>query len=437
MSLTIGTQLGSHEIIALLGKGGMGEVYRARDLKLKREVAIKVLPEEFSRDADRVSRFQREAEVLASLNHPNIAHIYGVEERALAMELVDGESPKGPMPLEDVAADSGAGGGQFGFSNAGTFAYLPGVYDSTTPLMWLDAGGKTEPLLTMERYGTPRLSPDGQTLALTVISGGNQNVYVYDLQRLTMHRLTFASTNDGYPTWTPDGKHIAFSFGGNTISWVRSDGAGAIQPLLEKTAGATNILPYSFSPDGRRLSYYEINPDSAADIWTVTLDLTDPDHPKAGKPELFLQTPSVEDRGAFSPDGRFMAYESNESGTFQIYVQPFPGRGGKWQVSNTSGRYATWSRAGKQLFFETADGYIMVADYTVNGDTFIHGKPRQWSPVQLREIGSLNMTLHPDGKRFVVFPSPIKTGQEKTGNLHAMFLLNFTDELRRRLPEGK
>src|SRR5215813_2152230 len=102
MALTIGTQLGSHEITALLGKGGMGEVYRARDLKLKREVAIKILPEEFSRDAGRLSRFQREAEVLASLNHPNIAHIYGVEERALVMELVEGDSLTGPMPFDDA-----------------------------------------------------------------------------------------------------------------------------------------------------------------------------------------------------------------------------------------------------------------------------------------------------------------------------------------------
>ena len=96
MPLTIGSQLGSHEITALLGKGGMGEVYRARDLKLKREVAIKILPEEFSRDVDRVSRFQREAEVLASLNHPNIAAIYDVQEangsRFLVLELVEGET---------------------------------------------------------------------------------------------------------------------------------------------------------------------------------------------------------------------------------------------------------------------------------------------------------------------------------------------------------
>jgi len=111
MALTIGTQLGSHEITALLGKGGMGEVYRARDLKLKREVAIKILPEEFSRDADRVNRFQREAEVLASLNHPNIAQIYGLEEssnmRCIVMELVEGETladrlKRGCVPVEEA-----------------------------------------------------------------------------------------------------------------------------------------------------------------------------------------------------------------------------------------------------------------------------------------------------------------------------------------------
>jgi serine/threonine-protein kinase len=111
MTLTIGTQLGSHEITALLGKGGMGEVYRARDLKLKREVAIKILPEEFSRDPDRLSRFQREAEVLASLNHPNIAAIYDLQEakesRFLVLELVEGETladriSRSPIPVEEA-----------------------------------------------------------------------------------------------------------------------------------------------------------------------------------------------------------------------------------------------------------------------------------------------------------------------------------------------
>src|SRR5437870_10362099 len=111
MPLTIGTQLGCHEITALLGKGGMGEVYRARDTKLKREVAIKILPDEFSRDADRVTRFQREAEVLASLNHPNIGAIYDLQEahgsRYLVLELVEGETladrfERGPIPVEEA-----------------------------------------------------------------------------------------------------------------------------------------------------------------------------------------------------------------------------------------------------------------------------------------------------------------------------------------------
>src|SRR5262249_20202901 len=98
----IGETIAHYRITAKLGEGGMGEVYRATDTKLGRDVAIKVLPENFARDSDRMVRFAREAQVLASLNHPNIAHIYGVEERALVMELVEGESPKGPMPFEEA-----------------------------------------------------------------------------------------------------------------------------------------------------------------------------------------------------------------------------------------------------------------------------------------------------------------------------------------------
>src|ERR1017187_9268846 len=100
MSLTVGAKLGPYEILAPLGAGGMGEVYRARDSNLDREVAIKVLPAAFAQDPERLARFKREAKVLASLNHPNIAQIFGVEDRALIMELIGGKSPKGPLPLE-------------------------------------------------------------------------------------------------------------------------------------------------------------------------------------------------------------------------------------------------------------------------------------------------------------------------------------------------
>src|SRR5579863_253382 len=102
MGISVGTRFGPYEVAALIGAGGMGEVYRARDTKLKRDVALKVLPESFASDPDRMARFQREAEVLASLNHPNIASIYGLQERALVMELVEGDSPKGPMPFDEA-----------------------------------------------------------------------------------------------------------------------------------------------------------------------------------------------------------------------------------------------------------------------------------------------------------------------------------------------
>src|SRR5579863_8518946 len=103
MSLAAGTQLGPYEILSPLGAGGMGEVYRARDSKLKREVALKVLPDAFARDPERMVRFEREAELLAALNHPHIAAIYGLEGNALVMELVEGENLRGPLPVETVA----------------------------------------------------------------------------------------------------------------------------------------------------------------------------------------------------------------------------------------------------------------------------------------------------------------------------------------------
>src|SRR5262249_34844612 len=102
MSLVPGSKFGPYEILGAIGAGGMGEVYRAHDPKLKRDVALKILPDAFANDPDRLARFTREAQVLASLNHPNIAQIYGVEDRALVMELVEGESPKGPMSFEEA-----------------------------------------------------------------------------------------------------------------------------------------------------------------------------------------------------------------------------------------------------------------------------------------------------------------------------------------------
>ncbi len=193
-----------------------------------------------------------------------------------------------PVPLlDDVAANPSTGGGQFDFSATGTFVYAAGKSAAQEwQVVWLDGSGKMQPLLsTPGVYGPPRLSPDGRKLAFL---GAGTDIYVYDLERDTTTRLTFTGHAD-LPIWTPDGKHLVFQSVANDFSiyWIRSDGSGDPQLLLED---ANPLVPWSLSPDGRHLAYHESSWDTGYDIWTLPLDLTDPDHPKPGKPEPFLHT---------------------------------------------------------------------------------------------------------------------------------------------------
>jgi Tol biopolymer transport system component len=255
-----------------------------------------------------------------------------------------------------------------------------------------------------------------------------------------MTRLTFTQRNL-QPVWTPDGKHIAFvsqSPGVNSIRWIRADGAGEAQPLLESKDG---LRAYSFSADGRRLAFAEAGVDTSLDLWTLLLDVSDPEHPKPSKPELFLRTPSVEREPAFSPDDRWIAYMSNESGRYEVYVRPFPGEAssgsGKWQISAGGGFHPIWSRDGRELFYQSLDNRIMVSTYTARADSFAADKSRLWSDTQIFDPNLIAwmLDLAPDGKRFAVILRPDSTGEQK-GSVHVTVLLNFFDELRRRLPTG-
>ena len=196
----------------------------------------------------------------------------------------------------------------------------------------------------------------------------------------------------------------------------------------------TRLFLSSISPDGRRLAYGQSVPGSPAEIWTLPLDLSAPDHPIAGKPEAFHRGSAGALRATFSPDGRWLAFASQESGEFAVYVRPFPGPSGRWHIGPSGLDGPRWSRDGRQLFFSTSDGSVMVCDYETRGDTFIPGKPRLWTETRIGDnLGGHNFELSLDGQRILTQINPVDTTAQPA-NVHVTFLLNFFDELKRRLP---
>ena len=348
-----------------------------------------------------------------------------------------------PVPLlDDIAGDPSNSGGQFGFSQTGNFVYLSGRSSAAPyPIVWLDSTGKTTPLVAQPGiYDAPRFSPDGKRLAYLSNTGKGDDVFVYDLASGTSTQLTFTAPGNFELAWTPDGKHLVFGEGstsGFALWWIRADRSGEPQKLL---AGKFPMRPESVSPDGKRLAFVQNTTGGMPDIWMLPLDFGDPDRPKVGTPEAYLTSPLVEVDAAFSPDGRWLAYSSSSgdaSSTDDVFVRPSAaGAGGKWKISTKGGKFPTWSHQGRELFFLGGDDRIMITDYSAKGDAFAFGTPRAWSDKRImRRATRQNFDLAPDGKRVAAIPRP--DADERAGSLHVTFLLNFFDEVRRRVPSEK
>jgi serine/threonine-protein kinase len=335
--------------------------------------------------------------------------------------------------LDDIAYDPQNGShGDWDFAGNGTLIYRSGSPGGgklkLKTIQWVDGAGKKEPLRSKpDDYYDVSISPDGKRLALAIDSAAGNDVWVYDIQRDAMTRLTFGGFYYQAPNWTPDGRFVVFQAAGKGIYWAPADGAAQPQPLIQ---GKYPLQPYSFTPDGGRLAYYEYSENEQ--IWTVPLSVHGTQL-KAGEPEQFQKTQFADSRPSFSPDGRWLAYTSNESGKNEVYVKPFrphaSGTGGKWQISSSGGRMALWSQTKPELFYETGRNYqqLMRVSYSVNGDSFVAEKPTVWS-----ENLGWDIDLAPDGKRVAVI-TPLDT-PDAAKEHELTFLFNFFDELRRRVP---
>ncbi len=351
--------------------------------------------------------------------------------------------------LEDFADPEGFWLGRFSFSRTGILLYAtPGKAAGVAPVAWVDSAGISQPVISPSvrvpgQAATPRLSPDGDRLALAVAG----DLFVHDLPRGTVTRLTVDGALNRHPVWMPDGRHlvygsdIAASDGEFSIWWIRGDGSSKPEKLFGER---TPLQVFSITPDGRTLAFVRTGKDRGFEIWTLPLDLNDPEHPKSGKPEPLVSESLSQVDPAFSPDGRWIAYVSTNGAGLggQITVRRFPSApsAGRWQISESESgaKFPVWSRNRKELFYVNSENRIMVVGYAANENSFRPEPPRQWSSAPLfrpTDNALWNLDIAPDGRRFVALVPPEFRSEEPT-TVHATILLNFFDELRRRLPSN-
>ncbi len=316
-----------------------------------------------------------------------------------------------PVPVADkVQYDSGVWRSLFTTSENGMLAYQGGNAQLGTELTWLDRTGKLLGKVgERERVVDPRLSPDGRRLAV-VLGDPLTNIWVLDLERGTRTRLTFDSATHNSPSWSADGSRVAFasrigSSGpgtGGSIHAIASNGTGTDELLLTPEPSVNFSYP-QWSPDGRYLIYERNAGPTGGSIWAVAQGEKKP------FPVAQPQSPQGNVSSArLSPDGHWFAYTSTDSGRTEVYVAPFPGGGGRWQISTQGGDSATWRRDGKELYFLAIDNFSIAAvEVGAKGAEFHAGTPHALFRVNVPAIG-LPYDVSPDGQCFLVNNPPLE-----------------------------
>jgi serine/threonine-protein kinase len=351
--------------------------------------------------------------------------LYGVGQTLFAVAFDADHLETRGDPVE-VSAEPGSS--EFAVSNDGTLAYISGRELSERELVWVDRRAWEESLgAPLRAYLYPRLSPDGRRVALDV-EGDNRDIWIWNIPGRTLERFTADPTENALPAWSRDGLHLVFSSNRGSVSnvfWQASDGSGFMERLLESPRLQQ---PIGFTPDGRLL-ISEAVPGRGRDVVALTLD-------GVRRVEPVLEGEATEATAEVSPDGRWIAYNSDESGQFEVYVRPYPRTdGGPWKISAAGGRQPLWSPDGREVYYRDFTGALMAVPVTPS-PTFIVGTAMKLLDGSRYRGGGSQLSgrtydVARDGSRFLM----IKTENPRGVTPRTVVITqNWAEELKARVP---
>jgi serine/threonine-protein kinase len=315
---------------------------------------------------------------------------------------------------ESKLASTPNGVAQYDISDGGTLVYIPGMQTQLDrTLAWVDRSGNISEIPGLRRpINNVALSPDGKRVAIS-LNDDARDIWIYEFDRRALMRLTSGPGVKNNPVWTPDGKRVAFSINNSQIFWKPID-ASAPEEVLVKGEAPGNF-PQSWTKDGRLLLFQRGIGSGFNDLWVLPMDGT-------REPKSAVATPFDEIDAEFSPDDKWIAYQSSESGRAEVHIRPFPGPGGRLQVSVDGGTSPTWSPDGRELFFKTGDRVMVSA---ISTTPTLSASPPQ---VLFNTPFDGRFSVAPDGKRFLIVKG------DAVQSAHLNIVMNFFTEINRRSP---